>query len=293
MIPLKGIGCYAMTPKEYVANVKNLPSISSVAVKVEELLNSPTSNADDFDSVISQDPALTAKLLKMVNSAFYGLTYKVESISRAVTIVGFKQIRELVTTMAVLDAFEGFENELLDLKSFWEHSLFCGIAGRVFAIFTRAPNPDVYFTAGLLHDVGKLILLSHSPLEYKEVLRMNETNGKLSYESEQQIFGFTHCNVGAELCRLWNHPEALIETVAYHHQPALGSQDNRLVPMIHLADLVTNAFEFGRSGNRLVPPLNPLAWEQTGLKISTLKPAVEKSFELAAEIRDALLHSHR
>jgi putative nucleotidyltransferase with HDIG domain len=278
-----------MTPQEYVVSVKNLPSISSVGAKVDELLNSPTSNADDFDAVISQDPALTAKLLKMVNSAFYGLNYKVESISRAVTIVGFKQIRELVTTMAVLDAFDGYENDLLDLKKFWEHSLSCGVAGRVFAILARVPNPDVYFTAGLLHDVGKLIFLSHSPSEYKEVLHLNESKQILSHESEKEVFGFTHCEVGAELCRLWNHPEPLLEIVAHHHSPDTAPNGNRLVPMIHLSDCLANAFQIGDSGNRFVPPLNTSAWEKTGLKVSTLKPAVGKIFEMMDEIKTAIL----
>ena len=198
-----------MTAKEYVVNVKNLPTISSISIKVNELLESPTSNAEDFDAVISQDPALTAKLLKLVNSAFYSLSYKIESISRAVAIVGFKQIRELVTTIAVIDAFKGFENDFTDITEFWGYSLGCGIAGRILAVYRRVPNLEIFFTAGLLHDVGKLVLLSHNPNEYKDVIKRCEMEGAMGFESETAVFGFTHCDVGAELCRRWNHPEAI------------------------------------------------------------------------------------
>ena len=278
-----------MTPKEYVSGVKNLPTVSSVAAKVNELLNSPTSNAQDFDDVISQDPALTAKLLKLVNSAFYGLSYKVESISRAVSVVGFKQIRELVTSIAVIDAFKDFDDEVLNMKKFWEHSLGCGVAARVLAIYKRVPNPELFFTAGLLHDVGKLIILSHSPADYGKVLEINNRNGHLGYDAEKEIFGFDHGEVGAELCRRWNHPDALQEAVSFHHDPERSVEFSDLTATVHVADIIVSAFRIGSTGDVFVPPLSPEAWEKTGLKISVLEPATDKIYQQLYEIVTALL----
>lgn len=278
-----------MNPKEYVAGVNNLPTVSSVAAKVNELLNSPTSNAQDFDDVISQDPALTAKLLKLVNSAFYGLAYRVESISRAVSVVGFKQIRELVTSIAVIDAFKDFDDKTLNMKQFWEHSLGCGVAARVLAIYKRVPNPELFFTAGLLHDVGKLIILSHSPAEYAKVLELNMSNGSLGYDAEKEVFGFDHGEVGAELCRRWNHPEALQEAIAHHHDPEQSLEFADLTATVHVSDIIVSAFRLGSTGDRFVPPLSPAAWEKTGLKISVLAPATDKIYQQLFEIVTALL----
>jgi len=278
-----------MTPEEYIANVKNLPTVSSVAAKVNELLKSPTSDAQDFDDAISQDPALTAKLLKLVNSAFYGLSYKVESISRAVSIVGFKQIRELVTSIAVIDAFKEFDDKALNMKKFWEHSLGCGVAAMVLAIYKRVPNPELFFTSGILHDVGKLILLSQSPAEYSKVLELNSSNSSLGYDAEKEVFGFDHGEIGAELCRRWNHPDALQEAVAFHHDPERSIEFADLTATVHVSDIIVSAFRIGSTGDRFVPPLSPVAWEKTGLKISVLAPATDKIYQQLYEIVTALL----
>lgn len=280
-----------MTPvQKYVAGIKNLPSLPLVSLKVNQLLNDPNSSAKDFDAVISKDPALTAKLLKLVNSAYYALAYKVESISRAVSVVGFKQVRDLVNSVAVIEAFKDFDPETLDMRKFWEHSLACGAAGRILSIFGRQPNPEVFSTAGLLHDVGKLILLSHSPTEYTKVAKLNADYNILGYDAEMKIFGFTHAEVGAELCRHWNHPELLQAAVAFHHNPlAAEPRHQQLTATTHLADIMVHACQIGSSGDQFVPPLNPESWGLTGLKLSIIEPAVDKMHHDVEEIVSALL----
>lgn len=276
--------------QKYVARIKNLPSLPTVAIKVSQLLNDPNSSAKDFDAVIAKDPALTAKLLKLVNSAYYALPYKVESISRAVSVVGFKQVRDLVNSVAVIEAFKDFDPATLDMRKFWEHSLACGVAGRVLSIFGRQANPDVFSTAGLLHDVGKLILLSQSPTEYTKVAKLNAEYAILGYEAELKIFGFSHADVGAELCRLWNHPEALQAAVAFHHNPqAAEPAHQQLTATTHIANIMAHACQIGSSGDQFVPPLNPAAWGLTGLKLSVIEPAVDKIYQQVEEIVAALL----
>lgn len=276
--------------QKYVAKIKNLPSLPSVSIKINELLNDPNSSAKDFDAVISKDPALTAKLLKLVNSAFYALPYKVDSITRAVSVVGFKQVRDLVNSVAVIEAFKDFDPETLDMRRFWEHSLGCGVAGRILAIFGRQVNPEFFSTAGLLHDVGKLILISQSPEEYTRVAELNRDADVLGYDAEMKVFGFTHADVGAELCRHWNHPEALQEAVAYHHHPlAVDESHRRLTAITHIANILVHACRIGSSGDQFVPPLEPAAWELTGLKISTIESAMDKINQQVDEIVSALL----
>jgi putative nucleotidyltransferase with HDIG domain len=157
------------------------------------------------------------------------------------------------------------------------------------AIYKRITNPEIYFTAGLLHDIGKLILLSYSPDEYTEVVRLIEANGRMGYECEKEVFGFTHGEVGAELCRQWNHPESLLEAVAYHHEPVKLAEHSDLTAVTHVADIITHACQFGNSGDPFVPVLDPSAWDAIGLSTGILKPTVEKVHEQIEEITDALL----
>jgi putative nucleotidyltransferase with HDIG domain len=275
--------------QRFVANIKTLPSLPSVALKVEELLNSPKSDAEDFDAVISQDPALTAKLLMIVNSAFYGLRHKVDNVTRAVAIVGFKQVRDLVTSISVMDVFKGIESKSLNMKEFWKHCVACGVASQVLAIYSGDPNPEVYFTAGLLHDVGKLLMLTERPSAYQEVLHLNKNDSVLGYTAENQVFGFTHAEVGVQLSRQWKHPLSLQAALGHHHPVGGTGNFPGMAATVHVADIVIHACNLGNSGNCFVPPLSPVAWDMTRLKASMLAPAVRKIEQHLDEITSALL----
>lgn len=275
--------------KGFISKIKNLPSLPSVAHKVEDLLNSPKSNAEDFDAVISQDPALTAKLLKLVNSAFYGLANKVDSVTRAIAIVGFKQIRDLVTSISVMEAFKGIESRSFNMRDFWKHSVACGVASQVIAIYRRDPKPEVNFTAGLLHDVGKLVMLTECPSDYQQVIALNKYKKLLGYAAEKQVFGFTHAEVGVELSRLWKHPLNLQVAIGHHHTGPTTGYFPGMASTVHVADVVAHACSLGNSGDRFVPPLSPAAWDATGLKVSMLETAVDKIGEHLEEITSAIL----
>ncbi len=268
-----------------VRKVEKISSLPTVFVKISELINDPTSTSSDIAHVIEVDQALTSRLLQLANSAFYGMPGKVNTISRAVTIIGFKQLQELVLAISVRDQFAQIgENSPLNMTSFWQHSIGCGVAARVLATFQGTPNPDSFFVAGFLHDLGRLVLLEHYPQKYLEVIEKAKDTDCFLHEVELEVFGFTHADVGGALIKNWQLPDFLFEAVNYHHSPEVLSKVNEYVAFIHIANIITHACQLGFSGNEFVPPLSQQIWEESKLKVSALEPVVNKVIEQYSEM---------
>ncbi|RMF60849.1 MAG: HDOD domain-containing protein [Calditrichaeota bacterium] len=273
-----------------VQSVKKISSLPTIFVRVNELINDPTSCANDLGRVIEKDQALTSGLLKLANSAFYGFPGRIDTVSRAITIIGFKQLRELVLAVSVRSAFSEFgQDSPINMTSFWEHSIACGIASRVLAIYSGETIPETHFVAGFLHDFGRLILLENYPQKYKEVHEVVRTEAWMTTEVEKEVFGFTHTDVGGELIRAWNLPESLVEAVRFHHEPEKATHYGELTAIVHLANIIVQACEIGFSGEFLVPPLSDEAWRKTGLQPGVLEPVVDKLYEQFEDMRAFLM----
>ncbi|MFQ5652280.1 MAG: HDOD domain-containing protein [bacterium] len=273
-----------------VLKVKRISSLPTIFLKVNELIDDPMSCASDLGKVIEKDQALTSRLLRLANSAFYGFPGRIETVARAVSLIGFKQLKELVLAMSVRSIFSGFDKSSpINMQSFWQHSIACAIASRNLAILNGVKMPESYFVAGFLHDFGRLILLEQFPQQFAEVVEVAANKVRLVYEVEQEVFGFTHSDVGAELIRSWQLPAGLTEAVACHHTPAQSKDSSHLTAIVHVANVVVHACQLGFSGDRLVPPLDEQAWQLSGLKISMLEPAVNKTNEQLEELSEFLV----
>ncbi len=273
-----------------ILGMRNIPSIPTVVTKVTEMLDDPWICAADLGRVISSDQALTASLLRLVNSAFYGFPSTIETVSRAVTIIGFRQLRELAFGTSMLRMFKGIgEHSSLSVQNFWKHSVVCGITSRVLAIYKREEIPERFFVAGLLHDIGRMVLLESRPKQYIEVFSMVKQESCLVTEAEMAVFGFTHAEVGRELMLSWNLPSSLAKAVGFHHDTERRDRPSRLEDVVHVSDIITHTSELGSSGEQFIPPLNPYALERLGLKTSILQPAMEKVYEQFDNIADFML----
>lgn len=251
-----------------------LPSLPTTFVQLNEIINSPKSSATHVAAVINKSPSLSAILLKIVNSAFYSLPTKVETISRAVTIIGSKQLSDLALGTSVMSIFKDIPPDLIDMQSFWEHSLACGICARIIAGHLRLPDTERYFVAGLLHDVGLLLIYKELPETAREVVKTAiETDGLL-YECEKNIMRFDHAEAGGKLLAKWKLPPMLTDSVMHHHGPkgseSLGAE------IVHISDIIVNALEMGSSGEHLVPPPDQDAWNAVGLPVKLLVPIVDQ-----------------
>lgn len=270
-----------------------LTSLPSVVMRAMELLDSPTTSASDIGDIIAEDPALTARLLRIVNSAFYGFPSRIETISRAITIVGTLELTDLILGSSAIQAFYRIPNELVDMEKFWEHSLYAGVIARILARYLRAPNTERCFVMGLLHDVGSLVLYRQKPDLSRQALELATGRALPLQEAEREVFGFDHQDVGAELMRAWNLPDSFVESARHHHQPSTAERYRLETAVIHLADVITSMAHSGASATMQVAALEPGAWELTGLSVDIMEPVVAEADAQFEDARAAILPRSR
>lgn len=178
------------------------------------MVNSPDSDSATIAEVIELDAALAASVLKIANSAFYGMPSKIDTIAKAVTRIGHKALRDLVMSVAVIRHFRGIPSEFVNMGDFWDNSVLCGISARVLARHTRTPEPERLFLAGLLHKIGRLVFYSTQPERYRQVLLQGPRSDHAIAAAEHAVFGFNYAELGAALLKAWKLPEALELSVA-------------------------------------------------------------------------------
>ncbi len=261
---------HGVNPESLVDKDICLASLPNIFFEISKVISDPRSSAIHVADVISKDTALAAKLLRMVNSAFYSFPSKIDTISRAVMIVGSKQLSTLALGTSVIKVFKAIPAGLVDMKSFWEHSITCGISARMIASFKNIPNPERLFVAGLLHDIGRIVIYKQLPRQGKEILLRAQQIHCLLRNAELEILGFDHTHIGGLLLKKWKLPLVLEQLIEFHHQP-LKSQYSLEASILFVADILANALQIGTSGEHLVPPLiPPQAWEQLGLETESL-----------------------
>jgi HD-like signal output (HDOD) protein len=243
----------------------DISTLPTIYLRLDEAISNSQTSIAEIGAIISEDAGISTRLLKLVNSSFYGFPSRIDTISRAVMIVGTHQLRDLALATSVMQMFEGIPEDLINMESFWKHSLACGIAAKVVCSYKNAPNKESFFVAGVLHDVGRLLMFKNIAAEYREVLGLASAEGRLTYEIERERLGFDHAAVGAHLLHLWKLPVFLEELVACHHRPGKAVRYPLEAAILHVADFLVNALELGSSGERFAPRLDDSAWTLTGL----------------------------
>jgi len=250
-----------------------LPEIPSVVFELNEVIANPLSSADHIARVVNRSPSLTALLLKIVNSSFYGFPSKIDKVSHAVTLIGTREISGLALGISILSIFKNIPKEMIDMYSFLKHSLACGILSRILAAQKNFGQTEQLFVSGLLHDLGRLILYLYFTEESRNILSRARRGNKLLYQEEHDYLGCDHAQVGKQLMEQWKLPLILENNVLYHHIPSKAQQP---IPatIVHLADIVVNSLGIGSSGERFVPPLDTAAYENLDLPLSGLDTAI-------------------
>jgi HD-like signal output (HDOD) protein len=253
-----------------------LPEIPSIVFELNEVIANPLSSAEDIAQVVHRSPSLTALLLKIVNSPFYGFPSKIDKISLAVTLIGTREISGLALGISIISLFNNIPKEILSMYSFLRHSLACGIISRILAAHKSIPQTEQMFVSGLLHDLGRLILYSHFPEESCNLLSRARLSNRLLYQQESDCLGCNHTHLVKQLLQQWKLPMVLENNVFYHHSPSEAQQP---IPatLVHLADIITNSLGIGTSGERYVPPLDNTAWESLRLSPTCFDVVVKQA----------------
>lgn len=254
-----------LSPQSLVNQSLELVSPPSTYAQLDALIRDPESAIDDISAVINTDPALTTRLLKIVNSPFYGFPSQINTISRAITIVGTRELTNLVLATSVMNAFEGIPQNLINTDAFWRHSLACAMTARYLAELCDERTTERFFIAGLLHNIGALVLYQSVPELAREAINSAQYGHEVLHQAERRIIGFDHTEAGEALIQSWRLPDSLAAVARYHHNPMQAPYFNQDVAFVHVADVLVTGVPFGHSGDQHVSPLDAATWDSLGL----------------------------
>lgn len=272
-----------LTLEEIVARTPELPSIPAAALKVIQETESVTATAASVARILVSDQALTARILRLANSAYYGLTRKVNHVSEAVVVLGMRTVKNLALVASsypwLTKPVPGYE---LGSKDLWLHSIGVGIGAQLTAKLSRKCHDDMAFTAGLLCDIGKLAMSVWFEEKTSKMLLAAQQKGMTFCEVERLLLGYDHAEVGAFLTENWNFPTQIVQAIRYHHSPDQQETYDPLADCVHVGDYLTMMMGFGLGGDGLQYKLDPDSLSRLGLEANNLDEIINE-FVLAYE----------
>lgn len=245
----------------------NLVTLPDIYWRLKEILDSHDYSMQDVAQLIVYDPALTARLLRIVNSAYFGFAAKIDTVNHAVSILGVQQIRDLVLATSIADALGDYECEHLDIKQFWMRSVYRAIAARNLAGVCSLMDGERMFVAGLLSGIGHLIIYQSIPVLAQRAQREADADGKALHLVERDVIGFDHAQVASILMKNWKLPESLVTVIKNHLEPDPDADYLLDTAIVHIAALISNAFAQNRPLDEVLVAVDRHAWEATGLDI--------------------------
>lgn len=267
--------------RKSLREIKNLPTLPGIVAKLSKMAENPDTTTAQMGQLIGKDYVLAAKLLKLVNSAFYGFPQRISSLSSAIILLGFNVIKSLIISASIFEIMEDQDIEL------WQHSLGCAVVCNVVARKLGVNDPEEVSTAGLIHDIGKVAIKMELPQQYAEINAIVAERQIARRVAELEVLDVDHAEVGAWLAKKWNLPVKLVEPVAYHHEPDRASRPVKLAAaIVHFGDAMIRGLGYGHGADIWVPTLNPQAWELLKLTPPIFDEILEEVEEKLWDVRD-------
>ena len=265
--------------KKIIMDTKTLPTLPSVINKLNTLSENEKSSVQEMAKIVSSDQVLSARILRLANSPSYGF-YRVSTISNAMILLGVNVVKSLALSSSI---FEIMEKNSVGL---WEHSLGVGVAANLISRKLGLPECEEIATAGLLHDIGKIIISLKCSEAETEIRTVVQEQNIYMREAERQVLDTDHAEIGAWLSKSWFLPDKLSEPIAYHHDVALSENHRIKTSVVHMADVLIKASGFGNSGDDYVPQIQSLAWETLKLNDQLLAELVEEIEDKLVEVKN-------
>jgi len=266
-----------------LARVSDLPTLPSVLERVARSAGDRRSSIRDVAAVVEADQALTTRVLRVANSAFYGMARRIVRIEEGVALLGLDAVVSLVTTASVMEVLGTHQGTTFDRRLLWLHSVGVAAGAKLLATRAHLPRPEAAFVGGLLHDLGKLMLDRYAPDALAEVLRHHRVDGMDLLAAERQTLGCTHQDLGAAVADRWKLPRVLVDTIGNHHRPLGADEHAQVAYAVQLADAVCIGMGLGDSLNWSVSRIEPEGWEALRLTpedVGALLPRIEGEAEL-------------
>ena len=273
-------------PRKLLADDPSLASLPDIYFRLQDAINDPRSSAGHIAGIVGTDPGLAATLLRLANSSFYALSRPIDSLARGVMLIGAGELAQLALAVAVVDRFKDVPNACLTMRQTWEHAVGCGVVARVLASHVGGLVQETLFVAGLLHDLGRLVLLRRAPRHMARAMALARDRGMPLCDAEREILGFTHAAVGEALLTRWRLPRQLAQAVGEHHD---GEGISVEAAIVQLADAVAVAVGWGSNGSPLVPPVADAALRAVNLAPGELTVALSQAGRQVDDIVSTLL----
>jgi HD-like signal output (HDOD) protein len=263
--------------ESFVKRIGQLPTLPTITTRLKTIINKPSSSAEDVAQLIEKDQSLSAKVLKTVNSAAYSPNSEITSIKHAVSMIGFNEINKMVLAISVFESLKGGGANGFNREGLWIHSLGCAVFSSNIAIELNYPKADDAFTAGLMHDIGIVVLDRFFQPEMAQIQTTLAGEPMLFYEAENKVMGFDHTLLGEWLLTNWKIPPSVCAAVRHHHQPfsqrkGTPEAQDLIVDIVHMADVICCNLEIGDSGNKAPNKFN----DEHAQRISIDPDALEK-----------------
>lgn len=270
---------------EKLDRIREIPTLPSIVLELNRLLQDPDTSVARISQTIEKDQATALKILKLVNSAFYGLQSKVGDLRSAVIMLGYNAVRNAIVSVSVIEAFASkIKLPDFDFTDFWKHSLAVAVTSKSIAYSTRLNSPDNCFVGGLLHDVGKVIMAQYFQQLFASVWTTFKQDAISFYEAEQKVIPTNHAAIGARLASRWQLPQGLIEAIRLHHDRQFEPRDAEVALIIHLANIIVNSYT---EDPDCVIDFNVLHPEARKLMMGALKNVADFYSSIAEEIEAA------
>jgi len=253
--------------RRQVERLRELPTLPVVVERIADVLDRPDASLAEAAALIETDQVLTAHLLRLANSAFYGVSGQIGSVAQALTILGTTLTRSLLCTTSALDL-------RIDMAGFWEHSIGTALAAGALAKYLRLAKPEEVSGAGLLHDLGKVVLYKQAPEAFAAVLAEASARRLRFRDAERNLLGVDHAEVASWLLLRWRFPVRVLEPVVWHHAPERAGTAPVETAVVHVANTLVRAYGYGFGGDRRVPAIAPAAWELLGLQARDLEAVI-------------------
>ena len=265
-----------------VERTSAIPTIPQVMKKILKAVEDPATSPASVSKLVSSDPALTLKILRVINAAVYGFVVRISSVNQAVVLLGLDVVRALLLGVSI---FEMMEKTALGL---WKHSLGCAITAKLLAQKMGMSDPEEASVAGLLHDIGKVVLNVQFPKEYQMAVGAARDRSMYLFDAEMEMFNMTHATAGAYFASTWRLPKFVVESIRYHHRPVLAKTAPIHTVVVHMADIFVKAYNVGFSGDAFVPPVHRSAWALFEFSEAQMVELFSEIGDMIAQIDDLL-----
>ena len=239
--------------KRILDGIEKVPTLPVVVNSILELMENPKTSAEDVNRIIRMDQSLAARILKIVNSAFYGFPRQISTVTQAVVILGFNAVKSLALSASVIQIFGTKSSDGFDVKEFWEHSICTGIMANMVGRRINYPLPEECLIAGILHGIGKLVFDQYLHSLFIQAVKKAKKEKKLLHHAEREVFGTDHCRVGAMLAEKWRLPLQLVEAINYYPNPGLANYNPTLAALAHIGNYISRKKRCGDPGDLVVP----------------------------------------